>query len=198
MGVTFWEHTKGKKRIPRKDRACFYEMGNHGSPIPETIVYRADLRNHNALTNEMVETFINFLSLVLMGERFTADFQRGKQRVVWRMDCKDLNRIQILLHLTAFRYLDEYAKHVKSLYEFSQKLKPQKTPELWLEELWKFFYLDHSMDGGTGHNLLHRSANKSSWVGAPSAIDPPPLVEFQAMLRSGKGKTVFETFNSLK
>lgn len=160
----------GKALLKRTNAACFWEVYSVNNK--HYVEYYAEVR----VNSDNLLFYIEFLKGILGTDAWSFGSNKDNPHV-FTLTVKGIAYKKILLHLTAFRYVDEYAKCITWLYQF--KDKP-------IEELFRLFIQRHI------DYRLHREFNiggHSLWEtkgGEENENAPPSLAVFKIRLAKKK------------
>lgn len=104
-----------KKRVPYRKAACFSSIYRYGpnekydyevDTAPDYIEYHGNVRE--ASNHETLQWYCEFLKTWLMPGSFKYKIDKDAKKVLFVLRTKGMTRACALMHLTAFRYIDEF------------------------------------------------------------------------------------------
>lgn len=114
-----WTEITGDKEVPYNNQACFYTLCGTGivrATFPDKVRYPATVNTILQNKLETIQFYLDFLPIWLRGDRFSYEIVKKEDdivQVVFVFDLRGLvKKSDILCHLTAFRYLDEFSTTV--------------------------------------------------------------------------------------
>lgn len=111
----------GKRRIKKvRGAACFAQISRNDK-MPNVLRYIC--KPTDSLSNEEIDFYLSFLKQVLTKYPFTTKKTFIKKYVIFEMDVSKFSYKMLLLHFTAFRYLDEFPEIVAALFKASKQIK---------------------------------------------------------------------------